>query len=109
MTKNTELDIGTFNINEEDIDPETGRFLGDNNKIKLENKSDFKLLLIKQNNIEKMDWSDTNYINDILNSDFIETVTFSPLPAVPQTLMGLSRCIIISLLKMFETFTSAQT
>lgn len=78
MSKNTELDIGSFNIAEEDIDPETGRFLGDNNKIKLENKDDFKLLLIKANNIEKMNWSDPNYLTDILNSDFVETVTFSP-------------------------------
>lgn len=78
MSKNTELDIGSFNIGEEDIDPETGRFIGDNNKIKLENTDDFKLLLIKANNIEKMNWSDPNYLTDILNSDFVETVTFSP-------------------------------
>jgi hypothetical protein len=78
MSKNTELDIGSFNIAEEDIDPETGRFLGDNNKIKLENTKDFKLLLIKANNIEKMNWIDPNYLTDILNSDFVETVTFSP-------------------------------
>ena len=78
MTENTELDIGSFNINEEDRDPETGRFLGDNNKIKLENKEDFKLLLIKANNIEKLNWSDPNYINKILNNDFIEEITFSP-------------------------------
>jgi len=78
MTQNTKLDIGSFNINEEEIDPETGRFLGDNNKIKLENKSDFKLLLIKANKIDKMTWTDPNYINDILNSDYVKEVTFSP-------------------------------
>ena len=78
MTQNTELDIGNFKINEEDLDPETGRFLGDNNKIKLENKEDFKLLLIKANNIQDMEWSDPNYIENILSKDFIEYVTFSP-------------------------------
>lgn len=78
MTQNTELDIGSFNINEEDIDPDTGRFLGDNNKIKMENKEDFKLLLIKANNIEKLNWSEPNYISNILNSDFVEEITFSP-------------------------------
>ena len=78
MTQNTELDIGNFDIAEEDIDPETGRFLGDNNKIKLENKTDFDLLLVKANNIQNMEWSDPNYLDDILNSDFVENVTFSP-------------------------------
>jgi len=78
MEKNKDLDIGTFNIDEEDIDPETGRFLGDNNKIKLENKENFNLILIKANNIQNMEWSDPNYIDNILSKDFVETVTFSP-------------------------------
>jgi hypothetical protein len=78
MTQNTELDIGNFNIDKEDIDPETGRFLGDNNKIKLDNKTDFELLLIKANNIQDMEWSDPNYIDNILNKDFVKTITFSP-------------------------------
>lgn len=78
MTQNTELDIGSFNINEEDINPETGMFMGDNDKIKLDNKKDFDLLLIRANNIQDMDWTNPNYIDNILNKDFIETITFSP-------------------------------
>ena len=74
----TSLDIGDFNIDQEDIDPETGQFKGDNDKIRLENEEDFKLMLIKPNNIEKMEWTDPNYLTDILNSDFVEEVTFSP-------------------------------
>lgn len=78
MAEKTELDIGSFNINKDDIDPKTNKFMGDNNKIKLENKKDFKLLLIKANNIQDMNWSDPNYLDDILNSDYVEEVTFSP-------------------------------
>lgn len=78
MAEKTELDIGSFNINKDDMDPKTNRFMGDNNKIKLENKKDFKLLLIKANNIQDMNWSVPNYLDDILNSDYVEEVTFSP-------------------------------
>lgn len=78
MTEKTELDIGSFDINKKDLDPETGRFMGDNDKLKLENKSDFKLLLIKTNNIQDMNWGDPNYLDNILNSDYVDEVTFSP-------------------------------
>lgn len=78
MTEKTELDIGSFNINKEDVDPETGRFMGDNDKLKLENKKDFKLLLIKANNIQDMNWGDPKYLDNILNSDYVEEVTISP-------------------------------
>ena len=78
MSNNLELDIGNFSIDNKDIDPETGRFKGDNDKIKLKNNSDFELLLIKPNNIEKMDWTDRKYLDDILNKNYVENVTFSP-------------------------------
>lgn len=78
MAEKTELDIGSFDISKEDLDPETGRFMGDNDKLKLENKKDFKLILIKANNIQDMNWSVPNYLDDILNSDYVEEVTFSP-------------------------------
>lgn len=78
MSKKINLEVGEFNVNEEDIDPETGRFKGDNDKIRLDNNKDFELLLIKHNNIEKLDWADPKYLETILNSDYIETIKFSP-------------------------------
>ena len=78
MSKKINLEVGEFNVNEEDIDPETGRFKGDNDKIRLDNDKDFELLLIKHNNIEKLDWADPKYLETILNSDYIETIKFSP-------------------------------
>ena len=80
MSKNIDvnIDIGEFNVNEEDVDKETGKFLGDNDKLKFENKEDFQLLLVKPNNIEIFEWSDPNYLNNIMKSDFVSTVKFSP-------------------------------
>lgn len=76
--KTVETELGVFKVSEEDIDKETGQFLGDNDKLKFENESTFELLLIKPNKIFNLDWKDPNYLSNILNSDFVETVTFSP-------------------------------
>jgi hypothetical protein len=46
-------------------------FKGDNDKLKFENKGEFNFMLIKPNKISKMDWMDDNYLNDLVNSDFI--------------------------------------
>ena len=82
MSKNVDIDIGNFDINEEDIDIETGVFLGDNDKLKFENKKNFELLLIKPNKIYDRDWSSSTYIEDILNDDFIDFVDSSPETAI---------------------------
>ena len=46
------LDLGDFDLSNEDIDEETGNFKGDNDKIKMENIKDYEVMLIRPNNIK---------------------------------------------------------